>query len=284
MHVHTLKVPGATLRYETRGSGPALLLLPGGGADAAVWDPLADTLADHFTVVACDPRGTTRSPLDGPPADQSPAEQADDAALLLAAVTDEPAYVLGISAGAIVAVDLLQRHPALVRRVVAHEPPLVELLPDAAEQRSFFASVVEAHRERGVEAAMAVMAAGTGGGDAGGGTRGDAAGSERRAPAAHTPPPPEVFRRMSANAPFFLEHQLRQFTGHLPDLDALAPYADRLVPAAGEESRGLLLRRPAEALARRLGAGLAEFPGGHVGCVERPAAFADRLLDVLLKS
>lgn len=89
---------------------------------------------------------------------------------------------------------------------------------------------------------------------------------------------------MSANAPFFLEHQLRQFTGHLPDLDALAPYADRLVPAAGEESRGLLLRRPAEALARRLGVGLAEFPGGHVGCVERPAAFADRLLDVLLKS
>ncbi|MEU9797557.1 alpha/beta hydrolase [Streptomyces sp. NPDC051000] len=281
MHVHTLKVPGATLRYETRGSGPALLLLPGGGADAAVWDPLAATLADHFTVVACDPRGTTRSPLDGPPEDQSPAEQADDAALLLAKVTDEPAYVLGISAGAIVAVDLLQRHPDLVRRVVAHEPPLVELLPDAAEQRSFFASVVQAHRERGVEAAMAVMAAGTGGDD---GAAGPGTGGERRAPAAHTPPPPEVFRRMSANAPFFLEHQLRQFTGHVPDLDALAPHADRLVPAAGEESRGLLLRRPAEALARRLGVELAEFPGGHVGCVERPAAFADRLLDVLLKS
>ncbi|MEV6570387.1 alpha/beta hydrolase [Streptomyces sp. NPDC051577] len=281
MHVHTLKVPGATLRYETCGSGPALLLLPGGGADAAVWDPLADTLADHFTVVACDPRGTTRSPLDGPPEDQSPAEQADDAALLLAAVTDEPAYVLGISAGAIVAVDLLQRHPDLVRRVVAHEPPLVELLPDAAQQRSFFASVVQAHRERGVEAAMAVMAAGTGGDD---GAAGPGTGGERRAPAAHTPPPPEVFRRMSANAPFFLEHQLRQFTGHVPDLDALAPHADRLVPAAGEESRGLLLRRPAEALARRLGVELAEFPGGHVGCVERPAAFADRLLDVLLKS
>ncbi|MFJ9076549.1 alpha/beta fold hydrolase [Streptomyces sp. NPDC102278] len=280
MHVHTLKVPGATLRYETRGSGPALLLLPGGGADAAVWDPLADTLADHFTVVACDPRGTTRSPLDGPPEDQSPAEQADDAALLLAEITDEPAHVLGISAGAIVAVDLLQRHPDLVRRVVAHEPPLVELLPDAAEQRSFFASVVQAHRERGVEAAMAVMAAGTGGDD---GAAGPGTGGERRAPATHTPPP-EVFRRMSANAPFFLEHQLRQFTGHVPDLDALAPHADRLVPAAGEESRGLLLRRPAEALARRLGVELAEFPGGHVGCVERPAAFADRLLDVLLKS
>lgn len=188
MHVHTLKVPGATLRYETRGSGPALLLLPGGGADAAVWDPLADTLADHFTVVACDPRGTTRSPLDGPPADQSPAEQADDAALLLAAVTDEPAYVLGISAGAIVAVDLLQRHPALVRRVVAHEPPLVELLPDAAEQRSFFASVVEAHRERGVEAAMAVMAAGTGGGDAG-------AVRAATPPGASAAPPPRTPRR-----------------------------------------------------------------------------------------
>ena len=31
---HTLKVPGASLYYELRGSGPVLLFMPGGPADA----------------------------------------------------------------------------------------------------------------------------------------------------------------------------------------------------------------------------------------------------------
>lgn len=271
MHAQTLKVPGATLHYETRGSGPVLLLLPGGGADAAVWDPLADILARHFTVVAYDPRGKSRSPLDGPVVDQSPAVQSEDASLLLAAVTSEPAYVLGLSSGGIVSLDLLQRHPEQIRRVVTHEPPLVGLLPDAQEQRRFFASVVEAYRTEGLGAAMAVMAAGTSDGRPG------------SAPEPHDPPPADVTARMVANTPFFLERELRQFSGHMPDLDALAPHTGRLVLAAGEDSRGLLLRRPAEALAERFGAAVAEFPGGHIGSTEQPAAFADRLIDVLLK-
>ncbi|MCX4526940.1 MULTISPECIES: alpha/beta fold hydrolase [unclassified Streptomyces] len=268
--VRTLKVPGATLRYETRGFGPVLLLVPGGGADAALFDGVADALARHFTVVAYDPRGRTRSPLDGPPEDQSPQGQSQDAALLLAALTDEPAYVAGTSAGAVVALDLLQRHPELVRRVVAHEPPLVGLLPDAAQQHRFFASVVETYRAQGLEAAMAVMAAGTDDGRGAGGAGGE-----------HNPPPADVMARVLANLPSFLERELLQFTGHMPDLDALAPYADRLVPAAGEDSYGLLLRRPAEALAERLGSAVTDFPGGHLGCAEQPAAFADRLIGVL---
>jgi pimeloyl-ACP methyl ester carboxylesterase len=37
----TLRVPGASLYHEIRGSGPVLLLLPGAGGDAAVFDPVA---------------------------------------------------------------------------------------------------------------------------------------------------------------------------------------------------------------------------------------------------
>lgn len=270
----TLKVPGATLYYEVRGSGPVLLLIPGGAGDAASYDHAAAALADRYTVVSYDPRGMSRSPLDGPPADQRVEVHGEDAFLLLDAVAPdgEPAYVFGCSSGAIVAVDLLTRHPERVRLAIAHEPPLVELLPDAEKHRAFFAEVREAYRREGIGAAVAVMSAGTG--------------PEEQAPekdrgVERPPRPAEVIDRMMANFPYFLEHILCPFTGHVPDLEAPAAVSDRLVPAGGRDSHGLLLYRPAVALAERLGSGVVEFPGGHTGLGEHPAEFTEVLEETL---
>jgi pimeloyl-ACP methyl ester carboxylesterase len=57
----TLKVPGAALHYEIRGSGPVLLLIPGGPADGGVFAPIRELLADRYTVVTYDPRGLSRT-------------------------------------------------------------------------------------------------------------------------------------------------------------------------------------------------------------------------------
>lgn len=46
MKVETLVVPGATLHYEVRGSGPVLLLICGGVYDAEGFDGLAEALAE----------------------------------------------------------------------------------------------------------------------------------------------------------------------------------------------------------------------------------------------
>ncbi|KIF06319.1 alpha/beta hydrolase, partial [Streptomyces sp. RSD-27] len=67
----TLGVSGATLYHERRGEGPVLLLIPGGGADAGLYAGMAPALAAAGrTVVSYDPRGQSRSALDGPAADQ----------------------------------------------------------------------------------------------------------------------------------------------------------------------------------------------------------------------
>jgi pimeloyl-ACP methyl ester carboxylesterase len=57
---------------------------------------------------------------------------ADDAHRLLAAVGTDQADALGSSGGATYALDLVARYPGRVRTLVAHEPPVSELLPDAA--------------------------------------------------------------------------------------------------------------------------------------------------------
>src|ERR1700687_1201158 len=64
-----LKAPGATIYYEVRGSGPLLVMIPGGPTDAGVMADLARKLADRYTVVAYDPRGNSRSAVQGAPGD-----------------------------------------------------------------------------------------------------------------------------------------------------------------------------------------------------------------------
>lgn len=262
-----LRVPDATLHYEIRGTGPVLLMIPGGGGDAGTFDIVGAYLADRFTVVSVDPRGKSRSAAHEVGLDQKVEVHSDDMRRLLDEVSpDEPAFVFGTSSGAITALDLLARHPRRLRLVVAHEPPTLGLLPDADRWHAAFAEVVDAFRRDGLGAAMSVLGA--------------AAGEETpdEPDTSGAPEPdPDRMRRTIANMPQFVERELRQFSGHMPDLAALAAHADRLIPAAGRASRGLLLARPAAVLAERFGTEVVEFPGGHVGLSTHPVRFAETL-------
>ncbi|GHF67154.1 hydrolase [Streptomyces mashuensis] len=266
----TLTVPGATLYYERRGSGPLLLLIPGGAGDAGLYTAMARQLAARYTVVSYDPRPLSRSTLDEPLADQDVRVWSDDAARLIERLAPGgDVFVLGCSSGAITALALLARHPERVRRVVTHEPPLLELLEDSARHRALFADVRDTFRAEGAGPAMARFAEALG---------------DRPAERA-TELPPEILEmapRMHANLPVFLEHILVPFSSSAPDLAALRPVAGKLVPAAGRDSRHQVpLYGPAARLADLLGRPLVEFPGGHLGATEHPAAFAEQLVAVL---
>lgn len=63
---------------------------------------------------------------------------AHDVHRVLQAVTHEPALVFGSSGGAVTGLALATRHPEQVRTLVAHEPPLVEVLPDAEQVRDVY--------------------------------------------------------------------------------------------------------------------------------------------------
>ena len=49
-HIRNVAVPGASIYIEQCGSGPTLLLIPGGPQDAGVFAALASELCDQFTV------------------------------------------------------------------------------------------------------------------------------------------------------------------------------------------------------------------------------------------
>ncbi|WP_171169658.1 alpha/beta fold hydrolase [Streptomyces sp. I05A-00742] len=269
----TLRVNGATLHYEVRGRGPLLLLIPGGAGGAAAFDGIADGLAAEYTVATYDPRGMSRSTLDDPEAEQHVAEHAEDALRVLESLSPgEPARVFATSSGAIAALHLLTAHPDHVERVVAHEPPVVEVLPDAAEHRALIARVQETFRTQGLMPAMAEFAAGLTAG-----AKEDGAATEPKPELKLPPQAAARAERTMANLPYFLGRIVPAFMSYAPDLHRLDALSDRLVLACGQDSRGELPYRSAAFLAERLGTELLHFPGGHTGLTTHPAAFGELL-------
>ncbi|HUB71049.1 MAG TPA: alpha/beta hydrolase [Acidimicrobiales bacterium] len=262
-----LAVPGATLYYETQGHGPLLLLLQGGDGIANASDALAAGLTDHFTVVSYDRRGLGRSPVDDPSAPVDPTTHADDAARLLAAVSDQAAVVFGTSLGALIGLALLSRHPERVRLLVAHEPPVTELLaePERSQAERGREEVEATYRSDGAAAAMKKFVALAG-------LRLD----DREPGVAFPEPKPERL----ANLEFFLSHDAPAARRYRLDLSALVPVADRIVPAAGRDTE-TFPRHCAEALAARLQRPMIEFPGAHNGWLLRPREFSARLLQAV---
>ncbi|WP_369147896.1 alpha/beta fold hydrolase [Streptomyces sp. R44] len=265
----TLRVNGANLHYEVRGRGPLLLLIPGGTGGAASFDGIADDLAAEYTVATYDPRGMSRSTLDDPEAEQRVAEHADDALRILDLLSpDAPARVFGSSSGAIVALHLLTAHPRRVERLVAHEPPVVEVLPDAPEHRALIARVQATFHREGLMPAMAVFAAGL---------KKDGDTSQPKAEITLPPQAAARIERTMADLPYFLGRIVPAFMSYAPDVHRLEALSDRLVLACGQDSRGELPYRPAAFLAERLGTELQHFPGGHTGLTTHPAEFGERL-------
>jgi 3-oxoadipate enol-lactonase len=104
------------LHYVERGSGPALLLVPGIPAIVSDWGPLAERLSSSRRVIAYDNRGSGASTVT--PAPYTCAQLAADAVALLDELGIERADVFGMSLGGMIAQELALGWPARVNRLV----------------------------------------------------------------------------------------------------------------------------------------------------------------------
>ncbi|WP_419179557.1 alpha/beta fold hydrolase [Rhodococcus opacus] len=102
-------------------------MIPGANGVADAFRMVAGHLAERYTVALYDRRGFSRSHLDGPrDYDRRLETDADDVRRLIEHLSDEPATVFGVSSGGIVALEVLTRHPSVVRTLVPFEPPARE--------------------------------------------------------------------------------------------------------------------------------------------------------------
>lgn len=141
---------GVELHVEVRGDGPPLLLVHGLAADAGGFADLVAALDGRAKTIAYDRRGYGSSGAPVPYTATSVAEQAEDAAAVLAAVGgDAPAVAVGDGFGALVVLDLAKRHRELLSAAVVADPPLFAFVPEATE----ILSTDRARLERSLRAA-----------------------------------------------------------------------------------------------------------------------------------
>lgn len=147
--------PGADgwpLHGATTGSGPIVVLLHGGGPDHHSLVPLADRLADRYTVVLPDVRGYGRS-VCGDPARHTWARYADDVAALLDHLGVSSAVVGGTGLGATITLRACLAHPDRVAAAVLISVEDVE--DDHAKQAEieFMDAFADRVRTAGIQAA-----------------------------------------------------------------------------------------------------------------------------------
>jgi pimeloyl-ACP methyl ester carboxylesterase len=119
-----------TLYAEQTGVGPTVVFVHGMCGDARVWADQVARLADRFECTSYDRRGHSRSPRTTTTT-ETVELHADDLAALIVALELAPTLVVGSSGGARVTLDLIRRHPHLVRGAVVSEPPVGALAPEA---------------------------------------------------------------------------------------------------------------------------------------------------------
>lgn len=279
----TLEVPGAILTYDVRpndaGAEPPLLII-GSPMGAAGFVTLAGHFADR-TVITYDPRGIERSKRTDGLNLSTPEMHAGDLSALISAIGAGPVDIFASSGGAVNALALVALHPGQVRTLVAHEPPVAQVLPDREDALAATTGIHETYQKSGFGPAMAQFIA----------------------IVMHKGPVPAGFASGPAPDPAMfglpvgddgsrddalLGQNLVTCTHYQPDFAALRDASTRIVIGVGAESEGELAHRAGAAVAERLGVAPVTFPSGHGGFLGgeygqtgEPEAFAAKLREVL---
>jgi pimeloyl-ACP methyl ester carboxylesterase len=285
MTTRVLERPEVDLVYDVHGplptaGGPPPLFMIGQPMDASGFRTLASYFPER-TVVTYDPRGLGRSVRKDGRVDNAPEVQAGDVHALVEALGVGPVEMFASSGGAVTALALVTAYPDDLSTLVAHEPPLIAVLPDAEATERARAGVRDAYEAKGSGAGMAAFIAMTS-------WQGEFTEEYFARPA----PDPAAFGMSgeddgSRNDPL-LSDRSWAVSSYRPDLDALAAAPTRVIIAVGEETGDTFTGRTSLAMAALLGQEVTVFPshhggfmGGEFGYAGQPEAFAHRLREVL---
>jgi pimeloyl-ACP methyl ester carboxylesterase len=258
-----IEVSGIQLYHEVRGSGPSVLFIQGAFGDGGTFEQVAELLAEEFTVVTYDRRANSRSPRPAGWESTSTEEQSDDAASLIEALDIAPVAVFGNSGGAIIGLDLIIRHPDLLRGAILHDPAMFSVLSSPEDvMEPIQRAIEEGMREEG---------------PLGGGASflrffaGDEAFEHLE---------PELRERMLGNAEVFFGLEFGAIGPYRPHKESLAAVDVPVRIMAGTESPPPLVA-VARWLAERLDVELESLPGAHTPYFDRPEEMAQALRPLL---
>ena len=268
----TAKINGVQLFYETSGRGDVPVVLVHGSWDSHEgWEFVVPGLAESFTVLTYDRRGHSQS--ERPAGQGSVREDVADLAALIEHLRLGPAWIVGNSFGATIALRLAGERPDLCRGIIGHEPPLMSLIADDPSQ----APMLE---ETGKQLNAVVERIDSG----------DHAGAAEQfvddvalGPGTWSQLPPEIRQRLIENAPTFLDEARdpEQFTF---DPAWISAFPGPILLTTGDQSPPFYSPVISK-LAEATGAEVFVFKGaGHIPQVTDPEAYVGASMDFIRKT
>lgn len=280
----TVETDGATITYDVHGPLPPAdgrlpLLMIGQPMAADGFADLAAQFPDR-TVVTYDPRGIGRSTRSDGRNDSNAPTQAEDVHRVIEEVGGK-VELFASSGGAVTALELALRHPGDVTTLVAHEPPIIDVLPDAAATRRARDGYMGVYQDKGAGAGLAAFVHMTS-------WQGEFTDEFFAQPV----PGPEQFGLPATDDgsrdDLLLSNRGLAITDYQLDLDAVAKSPVRIVLAASEEGYDMFPGRCSVVIAEQLGREAVVFPSHHGGFAGgdhewagKPVEFGEKLREVL---
>jgi pimeloyl-ACP methyl ester carboxylesterase len=248
---------GCDLHYWYQGSGPLLVLIPGGGGLGKQFNSLFEHLDQHFTVCAYDRRQSGLSSTVQQRRLLNPAQQARDIIAITKALGREKTSIFSNSGGGIIAFQFAISYPERLDHVIAHETPTTSLLEDSTDYLDKAMRLIDMYHNEGVMAASQAFFA-------------DMKGFEES-----TPMPPPALEDIQN----FWDNEYLTFMTYCPNLSKIVENKVSIAVATGRKSGDAYYSVSTIHQERILKCSRFVFPGNHSGFYDETAEFASLLLD-----
>jgi len=256
----TVANEGAEIRIDYEGEGPLLLLIPGAGGAGQRYAGVSEILKDEYTVVCYDRRCNARSTGDRS-LDGDIAQQARDAVAVIKAMNAKQALVFGSSSGANIALKMAEDAPQYIAGLVAHEPPVLWVLPDAQEWFIFGDEAEAIFRARGFGPALGKFASALVG----------------VIPPSPPPPGSDAAKAAEVSWNFFFAHEIHNFSRYAPDLQRIKHSKIPMFAVSGRDSKDAYYARTAKIVSDVVGCTHRVISGHHLSYQSDAATFASEL-------
>ena len=243
------------LHVNISGQGVPLVMIHGIISDSTFFDKSAVCLAEKYQVITYDRRGYGNSDQVSY-SDYTVRAQAEDLICILRTFCREPAWILGNSAGSLIALEAALNYPELIRGMILLEPSL-GYDPDEREKllgwnRELNEYVEQRRIKRALMAFSRVI----------GGKAGSAASSLQE------------MRQTYQNLETFMYGELNEVQHYLPPIESLMALKIPVVIGVTEDGRDSIFATSSESAARLIGWPVVRYPGYHNVAKEIPEEFA----------
>ena len=163
--VKTVKVNGYDMSYVERGSGAPVIFVHGSLSDYRTWLPILDDFSESNRAISVSLRHYYPEKWDGKEGEISIQQHADDVAAFIEKLNIGPAFLIGHSRGASVAMLMASQHPQLAQGLILADPsPLASMVPDDADlqaaekiRQELIADIMKHYREGDTESGLRVF-------------------------------------------------------------------------------------------------------------------------------